>query len=237
MFSIITKKDYWQYLDSGAAQQRKAVLKDIQDAFILYQLRGARSCRILEMGGGVSRILPVLAKHNECWNVDKFEGLGAGPLKIQEQAGVKVVREYMGSCSGEIPPAYFDFVVSVSVVEHIPQKLFADVIKDCFRVLKPGGTMLHAIDCYLLDRLDEHPHGAGQKARLALYKTVPAIVDGAFEWIEAPKIDENVTASAHFACNHVDQLYNWHKISPALRPVREIAMSVSLAHGVRKRSA
>lgn len=187
MFGIITKKDYWSYLDSGAMKPITARLKDIQDAFILCQLQGMRGNRILELGGGNSRILPILAKNNnECWNVDKFEGKGAGPSEAQKQQGVKVIKDYMGNFSKEIPDEAFDYVVSVSAVEHIPSEAFADSIKDCYRVLKTGGIMFHAIDLYLLDPGIDHPHASATEERLKLYLSVPEIVDGRFAWLSPP---------------------------------------------------
>ena len=94
--------------------------------------------------------------------------------------------------------------------------------------------MLHAIDAYLLDRIEQHPHGARQRERLRLYRSVPEIVMGGFGWIEPPAMDENVTANAGIAGNSVDILHSWNTIAPTLREVREIAVSCNLALGVTK---
>jgi hypothetical protein len=88
MFRVTTKKDYWHYLDSCAAKPNRGRLKDVQDAFILYVLREVENKRILELGGGNSRVLPLLAERNECWNIDKFEGLGGGPITAQKSRGI-----------------------------------------------------------------------------------------------------------------------------------------------------
>jgi hypothetical protein len=51
-------------------------LKAYQDAVIMLLLRGLPdNSRVLEVGGGVSRVLPSEVGRLECWNVDKFEGL------------------------------------------------------------------------------------------------------------------------------------------------------------------
>ncbi|MGH8565063.1 MAG: SAM-dependent methyltransferase [Gammaproteobacteria bacterium] len=231
---MTTKKDYWHYLDSGAAKPNRGTLKDVQDAFILYVLRGIEKKRILELGGGNSRVLPLLAERNECWNVDKFEGVGGGPIKARKGRGIRIIREYMGSFSAEIPSRYFDYVISISAVEHIRHEYFSASMRDCTRVLKPGGLMLHAIDVYLLDNIDQHPHGKVQRSRLRLYRSVPEIVEGACEWIEPPVVDENVTARASFAVNSVDELYKWNASVRALIDVREIAVSCNLEVGLRK---
>ncbi|MGH8471065.1 MAG: class I SAM-dependent methyltransferase [Gammaproteobacteria bacterium] len=231
---MTTKKDYWHYLDSGAAKPNRGTLKDVQDAFILYVLRGIEKKRILELGGGNSRVLPLLAERNECWNVDKFEGLGGGPVKARKGRGIRIIREYMGSFSDEIPSRYFDYVISISAVEHIRHECFSASMRDCTRVLKPGGLMLHAIDVYLFDDINQHPHGTRQRSRLRLYRSVPEIVEGACEWIETPVVDENVTARASFAVNSVDELYKWNASARALIDVREIAVSCNLEVGLQK---
>ena len=258
MFRVTTKKDYWHYLDSCAAKRNTGTLidvrrvfqalrawlcaakpntgtlKDIQDAFILYVLREVEKKRILELGGGNSRVLPLLAERNECWNIDKFEGLGGGPIKAQKGRGIRIVREYMGSFSDKIPSQYFDYVISVSAIEHIHHEFFSASMRDCARVLKPGGLMFHAIDLYLLDDIDQHPHGTRQRSRLRLYRSIPEIVEGACEWIEPPIVNENVTARASFAVNSVNELYKWNVSAPALIDVREIAVSCNLEAGLRK---
>ncbi len=235
MFAIINKRDYWTYLDSGAMKPLTARLKDIQDAFVLYELRAAKGKKILELGGGNSRILPVFKKAgNECWNIDKFEGAGAGPVKAQEQAGVKIIRSFMGDFSKEIPDNSFDYVVSVSAVEHIPNDRFADAMKDCVRVLKPGGTMFHAVDLYLMDKGVDHQHARGTEERIKLYLSLLELTDGIAQWLEKPEIDSTVRSSGVFAANHCDELYTWNRIAPQLKDVREVAMSCSLRMAARK---
>jgi hypothetical protein len=234
MFSVITKKDYWAALKTGVTKPRAGSLKDIQDAYILHRLKDVKGAHILELGGGKSRVLTTLARKNECWNIDRFEGLGAGPTEMQDIPGVKVVKEYMGNYSEEIPSDYFDYVVSISVIEHIPSSSFSDVIKDCMRVLKVNGCMYHAVDIYLLDDISAHSHGANQRARLALYMSVPQLVEGKLQWIEPPEVDETLTANSRFASNNVDELYHWNNVVPSLESLREIAMSCSLKFGLRK---
>lgn len=238
MFGIISKRDYWSYLDSGAMKPLTARLKDIQDAFVLHALQGVKGKKILELGGGNSRILPIFVKAgNECWNIDKFEGAGAGPVKAQEQAGVKIVRSFMGEFSKEIPDAAFDYVISVSAVEHIPEAALVNAFKDCVRVLKPGGLMFHAIDLYLMDPGVEHPHATGTQARIKSYLSLPEATGGEMEWLSPPEIDETVRASSWIANNHCDELYAWNRIVPNLKEIRERATSCSLRLAARRKPA
>jgi len=236
MFSITTKKEYWTWLESGVAPVGKGSLKDIQDALILYFLKDVRDARILELGGGISRVLPTLAKHSECWNVDKFEGLGGGPVRTQETAGIRIVKEYMGAFSKELPDDYFDYVISISAVEHIPPNLYADAMKDCLRVLRPGSVMIHAIDVYLLDRIDQHPHGAKNQIRMKMYRSTPEILGNKVEWLEPLAVGDDITANSSIAANSPDTMYQWNKSAPSLRDLREIAISCNLTMGLRKRA-
>lgn len=112
--------------------------------------------RLLEAGGGTSRIIRHCKERYECWNADPLEGLGSGPLDI-DTTGFRLVREYIGKYSPELPDAYFDFVYSISALEHTPGNdpaLRESIRLDLDRVLKPGGYSLHCLDCLL--RSDNH---------------------------------------------------------------------------------
>jgi len=136
-------------------------LKAYQDLFVYTYIRSniAPGAKILEVGGGNSRVLTALHHLYECWNVDKFEGVGSGPLEINS-TDFRTVRAYMGEFSPELPANYFDLVFSISVLEHIPADNAAieNVCNDIDRVLKPSGVSLHCIDAVLKkDSLWEHP--------------------------------------------------------------------------------
>jgi ubiquinone/menaquinone biosynthesis C-methylase UbiE len=103
--------------------------------------------RMLDVGGGDSRILNFFKKEYECWNVDKLEGLGEGPKQVHVE-GYRLVQDYMGNFNQEIPDGHFDFVFSISALEHTPNdpQLFYNILRDIERVLKPGGYSLHCFD-------------------------------------------------------------------------------------------
>ncbi|MBK8551291.1 MAG: hypothetical protein IPL53_09635 [Ignavibacteria bacterium] len=48
----------------------------------IHQRQHTKRFKILEIGGGDSRILKHFSKDFECWNLDKMEGLGNGPVAI-----------------------------------------------------------------------------------------------------------------------------------------------------------
>lgn len=133
-------------------------LKAFQDAFcaaFIDQVIPA-GAKILEVGGGNSRICSLFHQTHECWNIDKFEGIGNGPKYIP-QTPYKLVIDYIGSFNPNLPNAYFDFVFSISTLEHLPEdeKTFQNVLEDIQRILKPGGWSVH-----LFDVLNK-PNGSG----------------------------------------------------------------------------
>lgn len=131
----------------------KADLKMYQDnltyAFIRAML--PKGSLILEVGGGDSRLARELSEDYEYWCLDKLEGKGNGPTTINLPESVKLVRDYLGNFSTELPEGMFDLVFSVSVIEHVPHSeiIFKDIIKDIHRLLKPKGLSMHCIDVVL----------------------------------------------------------------------------------------
>lgn len=127
-------------------------LKAYQDAFTLAYLLNTlpQDARILEIGGGFSRVLDVLSKHYECWNLDKFEGTGNGPTSIPVDVGYRIILDYIGAFNQDLPENTFDCVFSISVMEHLPEEnpTVLAVYDDINRLLKPNGVSFHVIDTF-----------------------------------------------------------------------------------------
>lgn len=147
---------HWDLLEESSKKlynttidPQTAVLKRYQDslifAFITEQI--PPGSKILEVGGGRSRILQAFRDCHECWNLDKLEGLGNGPKDLGD-VPYKLVRSYIGEFSPDLPANYFDFVFSISALEHVPreEELYSKVVKDIDRILAPGGFSLHLLD-------------------------------------------------------------------------------------------
>lgn len=137
-------------------------LKVYQDAlvysFILDNFPS--NAKLLEVGGGESRVISALKGKFEIWNLDKLEGAGFGPKDLISMNGFNLVQDYIGSNNPILPNAYFDFVFSISTIEHIPTspEIIHNSIKDIQRLLKPGGYSLHCIDALLYsDHYFVHP--------------------------------------------------------------------------------
>lgn len=105
--------------------------------------------KILEIGGGNSRILSFFKDKYEVWNLDKFEGLGNGPKIKSKDGTITTVHNYIGDFDNNIPKNYFDLVFSISVIEHInlTDNEHMNILNDIERILKPGGHSVHCIDC------------------------------------------------------------------------------------------
>ena len=235
MFDYIRKEEYFAWID--AFQEYESVhasasihnLKNIQDHFILSRLDGVRGSKLLEMGGADCRVLRSFADHNECWNADRFEGLGAGPKNVIETPGVVNVLAYLGEFSAELPDGYFDVVFSVSVIEHVETEQLRDMFRDIARILKPGGRTYHAIDAYLFDpgRFSES-QAAYTKRRLEAYLEVPAMTDGRLQFVDAPEAGSDPGFSCEYATNADREMLAWNKAVPYLAPTRAISQSCSL---------
>lgn len=137
-------------------------LKVYQDSFAYTFIRDnlPKGARILEIGGGESRIIKTIQNDYDIWNLDKLEGSGFGPTALIDDQGFHLVRDYIGAFSPELPEENFDLVYSVSTVEHFsrqPEAVQA-IIDDMHRLLKPGGYCLHCVDAILYpDHYFVHP--------------------------------------------------------------------------------
>ena len=144
-FNIFRRFDFYKNIHPDAAD-----LKFYQDTlvynFITQNL--PPGAKLLEIGGGNSRIIEALKSDYECWNIDKLEGQGNGPTQIKNSNGYRLVLDYIGNFNFQLPNNYFDCVFSISTLEHLPEdeQKFKNVCDDINRVLKPNGLSLHCID-------------------------------------------------------------------------------------------
>lgn len=148
LFKGLSFKSY----NSGDPDPAICDLKVYQD-YLMYcfiEARVPKHSKILEVGGGDSRVLKFISKDYECWNVDKCEGLGNGPLQFKSD-DYRIVYDYLGSESREIPGRYFDFIFSISALEHTPddEGVRNGIVSDLKRVIKPGGKQFHLFDITL----------------------------------------------------------------------------------------
>lgn len=148
-FSFFLKDKLDEDLFGKAIDLTDCDLKVYQDLLIYsYFLQNVKKgSRILEIGGGQSRILKAFRNDHECWNLDKLEGLGNGPTVISSD-GIKMIYDYIGNFSRDLPDDYFDVVFSISTLEHVESDdvSLGNVLKDINRVMKKGAVSIHCID-------------------------------------------------------------------------------------------
>lgn len=233
MLRYITKREIWELMDRGVHGQlgwnkTNAHLKTWQDLAIYGHIADLKGACIAEIGGGHSRILRKLGPENECVNVDRLAGEHGGPKGEASLPGVKTVKAFLGEFHPDLPSNHFDHVISVSVIEHVPEENADSVLEDMLRILKPGGTAMHAVDIYVGDRPIEF-----SEKRLRIYR----------RWLDHSGLEPlgPVEAmSSEFRCdmisNHDFTMWQWNNAAPALKEMRMTTQNVSLLLGFRKRS-
>lgn len=159
--------DYEPELYNHQINFAKSDLKRYQDllVFAFIKQNVPVGSRILEVGGGYSRILEHFHQTYECWNIDPFEGSGNGPTELKKFP-YRLVRDYMGNYNPTLPDNYFDFVFSISALEHAPtdDHSLTNIVNDINRVLKQGGYSLHTLDSLVKDNQFNFLHPFAQKA-------------------------------------------------------------------------
>lgn len=199
LYDFIRKREMFDWWDAGFVDTKARNLKSFQDAWIMAELGQSNGLNIAEIGGGDSRLLRHLAPNNTCVNIDKLKGLGVGPKEVPEIPGVEVVRSYMGEFDESLEDGSFDAIFSISVIEHVPDKMLAICFADMARLLKPGGRMLHAIDIYLYDE-------PTVMTRIDAYRAVVTNPELGLQWAKAPAIGETTRFRADYVTNSDHQL-------------------------------
>lgn len=245
MLEFVTKSTYWQCLDDGMEGRLAAArpwwlrlthrgrptwhLKSVQDVMALHYLRDPHDKDIAEIGGGDSRVLRALLSANRCVNIEKFEGQDGGPEREVSIRGVRNVSAFIGEFSLQLEDCAYDLLFSVSVVEHVVNNRVDEFIRDCHRLLKPGGRMVHLVDMYLNPQRVSYNAG-----RIACY--LSAFDSGLFEAEADVRIRStaDLTFNESYCTNPDNIMYGWSQVAPALRELREHSQSVAIAWTGRK---
>ena len=214
--------------DKQLASKLSFQLKTMQDMSIYAHLREMTGSKIAEIGGGESRILPLLKDRNECFNIEPFEGADNGPSSEIIIDSVQNIRTMVGTFDPVLADNSFDALFSVSVVEHVADQDFQSFFDDCVRILKPGGIMYHAIDMYVSAEPSEF-----WLNRYTMYREAVSehsAVEPVGDVFVGPLV-----FTPDIASNPDQIMHGWKTISPGLNDLRQVAQSVSLKIGVKKR--
>lgn len=227
MLKFVTKEEYWDIEDSEIIKLLPTKfqwhLKSIQDGMafnFLHQLKGKV---IGETGGGDSRILEYLCKTNQTYNIDYFKGKDGGPDGEININKVTNILAHLGEFSPNLKDNFFDYLFSVSVIEHVEYHDIDDYFKDCHRILKPGGKMIHLIGAYI-----EEDDNSYITARIKKYENI--FESGLFEPEGDYKLTDNgqVKFRCEYASNPDNMMQLWNKSAPNLRAKRAVGQSVTL---------
>ena len=125
-------------------------LKPMGRLFCVDKILRLQPQRILEVGTGWDTFFAErFGKKAEYWGIDdgSFDPLGQFEESLVTRPNAQFVRGYLGDFNSELPDSYFDMLISVSVLEHVPSENTRRVYADAFRVLRPGGCIVSSIDC------------------------------------------------------------------------------------------
>lgn len=124
-------------------------LKQLGTLFCLEKYNQIKPNKVLEVGAGYNTFfdenIGCFAKY---WMIDDIGFYDESKFNnaLSARKNTKFIKGLLGSYSSELPENYFDFIFSISVLEHVPFKQLNDVYSDMFRILSPGGIIVHSID-------------------------------------------------------------------------------------------
>lgn len=198
-------------------------LKSVQDLVALSVLQHCEDESIAEIGGGASRLLPFLAKRNQCANIEEFRGENGGPSSEIVIENVENISTKIGEFSELVESESFDTVFSISVVEHVGSDRLKGFFRDCHRILRPGGIMCHLIDIYLEDVNGDNRYAS---SRIELYRE--PFETGLFEAKGDLLVSKEAVFSTRYVTNPDNVMMLWNRSAPHLVEKRQCAQSCSL---------
>lgn len=124
-------------------------IKQMGNLFCMDRIRALGLNRVLEAGAGLNLYFDNhLPADAESWMADAsgfYEEDLFGLVQKRRQR-TSFVDTLLGHFDPSLEDAYFDAVVSVSVMEHVRPDDIKPVVQDMYRVLAPGGWSIHSID-------------------------------------------------------------------------------------------
>jgi len=115
-----------------------------------------RSKKLVDLGAGQVPFREIFFKYD-------YEGLDFKKFEVDPKLA-DIIKEADITKPLDLPDNYCDIVTLSNVLEHIPSP--GDVIKECFRILKPGGMVIGAVP--FLVRLHQEPYDFHRYTNYAL---------------------------------------------------------------------
>lgn len=143
-------------------------LKNVQRPWAIRTLLAcaAPPARVLEIGGGEPIVSGFLSELGyDVTLIDPYDGFGNGPTEYARYAEsfphVRIIRDYLSRETGVFAPETFDVVLSVSVLEHMPEEALESCFDAIAQVLVPGGCSVHCFDFIVSGQGQEYARQTG----------------------------------------------------------------------------
>jgi glycosyltransferase involved in cell wall biosynthesis/SAM-dependent methyltransferase len=149
-----TVRDYSDSADSmRALTMLQQDLTGVQRPWTVKAILGKvpRGSRLLEIGAGEPWVADILSRAGyEVWGADPYDfpcnGLPEMLRFMRECPAVRFIRNAFSDDLMDIPPASFDCVYSVSLLDKLEEQAVLAALRGIARFLKPTGVSIHALD-------------------------------------------------------------------------------------------
>jgi ubiquinone/menaquinone biosynthesis C-methylase UbiE len=158
-------------------------VRELRQALSLVHEHGMQRQRVLEVGCGFGRLSPTLAEHfDECHSVD-----------INEEALASARRHYphvhyARASTTELPfsDAYFDAVMTWTVLQHVPNDLVGTAAGEIERVTRDASVLIlcEATRYPERDTASAHTHDRTVDAYRAFFPNRPLLISKYFDEID-----------------------------------------------------
>lgn len=162
LIRLMAKYPDYCFLGQDSNHSRQWGLKQMGTLFCAEKIKEIAPAKILEVGAGFNTFFEEhFSAGHEYWILDDTVGLCD---EEKFNAAVKVrqnthfVRSLLGSFNSDVPDNYFDLVFSISALEHVPLDKRTAVYEDMFRIVRPGGIIVHSIDMFRDNRWAEEEY-------------------------------------------------------------------------------
>lgn len=125
-------------------------IRKLEYAFALSNLPPGNQLRLLDVGSGVTILPHVLARMGH--QVDALDPAEDWPLRKSEiahlynafyECDVHYINDFIYTLETE---ETYDSIISISVLEHLPEAELKETIQKIFWLLRPGGTLIMTLD-------------------------------------------------------------------------------------------
>lgn len=123
---------------------RNDVFRNIEDSFVIKNGEFSKNDIVLDVGSGES-IVPSFVKYEygcDVYAIDIDQNELNKQKEYSEKLGISFHLEVQDATKLSYPNNYFDKIIAISAIEHIPGTGDIIAVNEFSRVLKPGGKLL-----------------------------------------------------------------------------------------------